>query len=114
VVAIDASGRRRSLVRAAGVAAFADGGVWYESPAGDGTVELRHVDAGRRGDRAVRAVTGRRLAWPARWADAAVEAPLGWVVLTDDGTWSRPSDVSVARFDDDATVRLVAQPEIAR
>jgi hypothetical protein len=63
----------------------------------------RHVAVGR-----------LRLAWPGRWADAAIEAPPGAALLTRSGTWSRPADVYAAGATTSVDLRLQHIQEIAK
>ncbi len=113
IEAIGTDGSRRTLVRSAGVAAFADGRLWYERQNGGRSVQLRYVDPAGRHDHGVD-VDSRRIALPARWADAAVELPDGWLALTPDGRWTAPAELALARLKTDRTLRRATIQEVTR
>ncbi len=111
IEAIGTGGSRRTLAASAGIAAFASGRLWYERSTGGGPVTLRSLDPASRPSERVHRATGR-IAWPARWADAAVELPGEWLALTEDGTWTDPAQVTLARFGTGDTFRLRVLEEV--
>jgi hypothetical protein len=118
ILAIGADGSTRTVVESAVTAAVVGRGasrqLWYETPDAQGTIHLRRQSLATRHDDEVAGAGSLRLLWPSRWADAAVEAPAGSALLSQDGTWSHMHDIQTATVDGSHTLRLQPLEEVSR
>jgi hypothetical protein len=117
IVATTPDGRQRTIAGSAGVATLVGGDMdstlWYEAVAAHGRVALHRLVVASGRDRTIKGIR-LRLAWPGRWIDGAVEAPVGAAVLTRDGAWSGPEEVQLASVSTSGILRLQSLREVSR